>query len=231
MLNLIDVSHSFTARRENFDHGMHHVLKDVSFSVRRGEVLGVVGKNGVGKTTLLRLMAGILKPTNGIIQRFPGATYALLSLGLGFQPHLSGRDNARLSSMLQGCSAARAKAALGEILEFSELGRSFDEPVKTYSAGMRARLGFATAMFTEVDTLLIDEVLAVGDVQFRKKARKAMLDKVAGEQTVVLVSHAEAQIKQICHRAVLLDAGSLVMDDSPEAVFREYSRTVNIPKG
>jgi lipopolysaccharide transport system ATP-binding protein len=223
MLRMVNVSHSFTARRANFESGVHTVLRDVSFELYRGEVLGVIGRNGVGKSTLLRLMAGILSPSEGVIERYPGASCSLLSLGLGFQPQLSGRDNARLSAMLQGNSRDEAEALLDAILEFSELGQSFDEPVKTYSAGMMARLGFTTAIMTQVDILLIDEVLAVGDVEFRKKARKAMRDKIAGKQTVMLVSHAEPQIRSLCDRAILLDEGALVFDGPVDTALQHYS--------
>ena len=223
MLRLSHVSHSFVARKDHFDAGEHHVLNDVSFDLYRGEVLGVIGKNGVGKTTLLRLMAGILAPRSGSIEMRPGTRCALLSLGLGFQGQLTGRDNARLASILQGSSAKAAESALQQIQDFSELGASFDEPVKTYSAGMRARLGFATSILTHDDILLIDEVLAVGDADFRKKAARAMREKIAGDQTVVLVSHAAAQVKTLCDRAILLDGGSLVMDGSTGEVLDAYS--------
>ena len=223
-LRLSGVSHTFSARRKNFDAGRHAVLVDVGFDVLRGQVLGVVGRNGVGKSTLLRLMAGILAPTAGTIERASGMSCALLSLGLGFQAQLSGRDNARLSAMLQGIDAAAAESLLDEIADFSELGQSFDEPVKTYSSGMRSRLGFATALVTHVDILLIDEVLAVGDAQFRKKARRALREKMSGNQTVVLVSHVEPQVRKLCDRAILLDKGRLVLDGSPKEVFESYSR-------
>lgn len=223
MLSLEAVTHGFYARGENFTTVEHRVLDDVSLDVRAGEVLGVIGKNGVGKSTLLRLMAGILAPQSGSVRRPSGATCSLLSLGLGFQPQLSGRDNARLAAMLQGASAAEAEEALPAIQDFSELGAAFGEPVKTYSSGMRARLGFSTAMMTRVDILLIDEVLAVGDTPFRIKAQRAMLQKIAGEQTVVFVSHSEPQVKKICTRAILLEGGHIVCDGNTAEVFERYS--------
>lgn len=222
MLELIDVSHSYVARRENFDHGVHHVLNRVSLQLLRGETLGIIGRNGAGKTTMLRLMAGIFRPTHGHIRRQPGATCALLSLGLGFQDSLSGRDNALLAAMLQGASRREAQAQLAGIRDFSELGQSFDEPVKTYSAGMRARLGFTTALMTEVDILLIDEVLSVGDASFREKALDAMKQRISGEQTVVFVSHAEVQIKQLCSRAVWIEGGQVRAEGSPAALLDQY---------
>jgi len=205
MLELVDVYHSYHARKDNFEHGVHRVLDGVSLKLHRGETLGIIGRNGAGKTTLLRLMAGILAPSRGTVWRRPGISCSLLTIGLGFQPSLSGRDNALLSAMLQGATKREAEGYLADIHEFSELGRSFDEPVKTYSAGMRARLGFTTALMTHVDVLLIDEVLGVGDADFRQKASKAMRDKVGGDQTVVLVSHMAEQVRQLCGRAVLLE--------------------------
>ena len=205
MLELVGVSHSYHARKANFEHGLHQVLDDVSLTLHRGETLGIIGRNGAGKTTLLRLMAGILAPSRGRVWRRPGISCSLLTIGLGFQPALSGRDNALLSAMLQGASRREAQSHLAEIKEFSELGNSFDEPVKTYSAGMRARLGFTTALMTHVDVLLIDEVLGVGDAAFREKASTAMRDMLGGDQTVVLVSHMADQVRQLCGRAVLLE--------------------------
>lgn len=209
LLELKNVSHSYQARRANFEHGEHRVLDDVSLQVRRGQTLGVIGRNGAGKTTLLRLMAGILAPNRGQIVRAPGVTCSLLSLGLGFQDQLTGRDNARLSALLQGATRDDAEACLESINSFAELGPSFDEPVKTYSAGMRARLGFATALQTRVDVLLIDEVLAVGDRQFRAKAAAAMQQHLKGAQTVVLVSHNERQVERLCDVVAWIDGGRL----------------------
>ncbi|GAB5413361.1 MAG: hypothetical protein Cons2KO_09640 [Congregibacter sp.] len=222
MLELDTVSHSYHARRSNFEKGLHRVLDEVSLKLYRGQTLGVLGRNGAGKTTLLRLMAGILAPRSGTISRRPGVSCSLLSLGLGFQLQLTGRDNARLSALLQGASPNEAEAGLETIREFSELGASFDEPVKTYSAGMRARLGFSTALQTRVDVLLIDEVLSVGDQAFRQKAAAAMREHISGEQTVVLVSHAEQQIAQMCDRAIWIEDGRLIADGPTDEVLAAY---------
>ena len=216
------MSHSYQARRANFEHGEHRVLDDVSLQVRRGQTLGVIGRNGAGKSTLLRLMAGILAPNHGQIVRAPGVTCSLLSLGLGFQDQLTGRDNARLSALLQGASRDEAEACLESINDFAELGPSFDEPVKTYSAGMRARLGFATALQTRVDVLLIDEVLAVGDRRFRAKASAAMQQHMKGAQTVVLVSHHERQVERLCDVVAWIEEGRLRQVGSAAAVTASY---------
>ena len=222
MLELEQVSLSYHSNRKSFDHGSHHVLNQVSLTLYEGETLGIIGRNGVGKTTMLRLMAGILAPTSGKVRQHPGKKAALLTIGLGFRPDLSGRDNATLAAMLQGSSEQQARSYLEDIKEFSELGDSFEEPVKTYSAGMTARLGFTTALMSHVDILLIDEVLSVGDAQFREKAKKAMLERITGDQTVVFVSHIENQVRDICTRAVCIEAGSILAEGKPKQVLAAY---------
>ncbi len=229
MLEFDNVSFDFRSGRGTFDNGVHHVLNGVSFKLYEGETLGVIGRNGVGKTTILRLMAGILGPAKGKITVREGKTAALLSLGLGFKNDLSGRDNALLSAMLQGATKDQAESYLENIKEFSELGDSFEEPVKTYSAGMRSRLGFTTALLTHVDILLIDEVLSVGDAQFKKKAEVAMKDRISGEQTVVFVSHSEAQMRQLCDRVIWLEKGQIVAEGEASEVLAMYREHYSLP--
>ena len=226
MLEMRDVSLNFRTRRDTFDHGVHHVLDSVSFELFENETLGIVGRNGVGKTTMLRIMAGILNPSSGRIIRKNGATASLLTIGLGHQADLSGRDNAMLSAMLQGATKREALSYLEEIKEFSELGDSFEEPVKTYSSGMRSRLGFTTALLTHVDILLVDEVLSVGDAEFRKKAEEAMKQRISGEQTVVFVSHAAPQVKNLCDRVIWLDKGKICAVGDPGTVIAEYQASM-----
>ncbi len=222
MLELEDVSLNFSAGRGHFDDGVHHVLRSVSFKLYQNETLGIIGRNGVGKTTMLRIMAGILAPSSGRVVRSQGTTASLLSIGLGFKTELSGRDNAVLAAMLQGSTMEQALGFLPEIKAFSELGDSFDEPVKTYSAGMRARLGFTTALLTHVDILLIDEVLSVGDVKFRRKAEGAMKARISGEQTVVFVSHSASQVEQLCERTIWIDEGMIRRQGDTAEVLNEY---------
>ncbi len=224
MLELDQVYLSYHSRRQSFDHGSHHVLEGISLQVFEGETLGIIGRNGVGKTTLLRLMAGILAPTSGSVWQHPGKKSSLLTIGLGFRPDLSGRDNAMLAAMLQGATARQARSYLEEIKDFSELGDSFEERVKTYSSGMLARLGFTTALMTHVDILLVDEVLSVGDAQFREKAQKAMIERISGDQTVVFVSHMEGQVREICNRAVCINDGRIVAEGPPAAVLDAYRK-------
>jgi len=231
MLELEDVSHSYHSKKKSYDDGVHHVLDHVSISVYEGETLGIIGRNGVGKTTMLRLMAGILAPTHGKVRIHSGKSASLLTLGLGFKPDLSGRSNATLAAMLQGSSRKQAESFLDDIQEFAELGDSFDEPVKNYSAGMRSRLGFTTALMTHVDILMIDEVLSVGDGYFRNKAQKALKERIQGDQTVVFVSHMVDQVKAMCDRAIWLDKGKIVAVGDSGEVGDAYSADVAAARG
>lgn len=224
MLDMDNVSLSYHTGRKAYDHGKHHVLNQVSLKLYEGETLGIIGRNGVGKTTLLRLMAGILAPTHGKVRIQPGKSASLLTLGLGFKQDLSGRDNAFLAAMLQGSTRKQAKSFLASIKEFSELGDAFDEPVKNYSSGMRARLGFTTALMTHVDILLIDEILSVGDADFREKAQSAMQSRITGEQTVVFVSHMADQVKSLCDRVVWLEQGKVVESGKADVVVDSYTK-------
>jgi len=202
----------------------HQVLDNLDLKINQGERVGLVGRNGAGKSTLLRIIAGIYPPMAGTVWRHPEKTIALLSLGLGFQGDLSGRDNAFLAAMLQGMTKKEARSHLEAIGEFTELGDYYDQPVKTYSSGMRSRLGFATALLLETDILLIDEILAVGDNAFRKKARQALAQKLDADKTVVLVHHAEQAIKEVCTRALWLESGRVRMDGAVEEVLASYNK-------
>lgn len=225
LLKLDQVSLSYRSKRTSFEHGQHKVLNRVSLELYQGETLGIIGRNGVGKTTMLQLMAGILAPTEGRVWQMPGKSSSLLTLGLGFKPDISGRDNALLAAMLQGSTQQQAKSYLEDIKAFAELGDSFEEPVKTYSAGMRARLGFTTALMTHVDILLVDEVLSVGDAQFRAKAETAMKERIGGEQTVVFVSHNDSQVKDLCDRAIWLQQGSVGAEGVVSEVMTAYRKS------
>lgn len=226
MLSLDNVSLSYRSGKKTFEHGVHRVLDGVSLQLYEGETLGVIGRNGCGKTTMLQLMAGIMAPSSGTVTRRERSSAALLSIGLGFRRDLSGRDNALLAAMLQGSTGKQAKSYLQEIKEFSELGDSFEEPVKTYSSGMRARLGFTTALMTHVDILLIDEVLSVGDAQFRGKAEAAMKGRIAGEQTVVFVSHMAPQMESLCDRAIWIDQAKIAAQGPVSEVLEHYKRDI-----
>lgn len=228
LLELDNVSLNYRAGKGGFDNGIHHVLDGVSFQLFENETLGIIGRNGVGKTTMLRLMAGILAPTSGEVRMMPGKTSSLLSIGLGFKKDLSGRDNAMLAAMLQGSTKKQANSFLEEIKEFSDLGDSFEEPVKTYSSGMRSRLGFTTALMTHVDILLVDEVLSVGDAQFKKRAESAMKERIGGDQTVVFVSHSDPQVEELCDRAIWIDQAKIGCEGETAVVLQAYRDSIAV---
>ncbi|MBB2494405.1 ABC transporter ATP-binding protein [Aquipseudomonas ullengensis] len=197
-------------------------LKDVSFALHAGETLGVIGSNGAGKSTLLRMIAGIIDPDCGQIWRQPNTNASLLALNVGFRPELSGRENAILSGLLLGMPLKQIKSQIDAIHQFSGLGNFFERAVGTYSTGMRARLGFAVAIQANPDILLIDEVLGVGDQNFKDKSHAAMKEKIESKKTVVLVSHSMEAIKSLCDRVLWLHEGRSIICDNAEQVTSGY---------
>lgn len=182
------------------------VLKDIDFDLYRGETLGVIGRNAAGKSTLLRLLAGIIRHDRGtLINR--SRSVALLSLQAGFVPYLTGRQNAILNGILLGLRRCEVDARMDAIIEFSELGDFIEQPLSTYSSGMRARLGFAVAYQVDPDILLIDETLGVGDEEFKVKSTQAMHERIRSDKTIVLVSHAPGTIRELCDRAIWVEEG------------------------
>jgi len=229
-LTVESLQFSYRQRHGFFRHTYFTALDDVSFEVRRGETLGIVGRNGCGKSTLLRLLAGIYKPDSGRITVHCGKV-SLLSLAVAFDQELSGRDNAIIGSMFLGASRKEADALLPTIREYSELGAFFDEPLKTYSTGMRGRLGFSVAINMQSDLLLLDEVFSTGDAAFRKKGEAAMAEKIGSGQTVVLVSHSMPQVEKLSDRVMWLDRGRLMQIGDPAEVIRAYTESIeNRPK-
>ncbi len=198
-------------------------LNDVTFDLDRGETLGIIGRNGAGKTTLLKILAGIMKPDRGEILSNSHRTI-LLSITLGFVPYLSGRDNIVLSGLLLGEKRQFMISKMDEIIAFSDLGEFIDQPVNTYSTGMSARLGFAVAFHTNPDIILIDEVLGVGDAAFRKKSAAAMRERVRSDKTIVLASHSDDAIQQLCDKVVWIENGRSKMQGSAEEVLACYQR-------
>jgi len=203
-MSLQNVGVSYRRRAGMLRWSRYWALNDISFDLFRGETLGVIGRNGVGKSTLLQVMAGIISPDKGVIVR-NDCSVSLLSLQVGFIPHLTGRENAVLSGMLLGIHRVDIEKAMPEIIEFSGLGGFIDEPVRSYSTGMRARLGFSVSIQINPDVILVDEVLGVGDAEFRKKSNVAMRDKISSDKTVVIVSHDENTLKELCDRVIWVD--------------------------
>jgi lipopolysaccharide transport system ATP-binding protein len=198
------------------------VLTDLTFDVRRGDCLGLIGRNGAGKSTTLGLIAGVLHPTSGTIET-KGRISPLLQIGAGFHAELNGRENIFLNAILLGQTRRQVRDRFDEIVAFSELEDYIDEPLRTYSSGMRARLGFATAIHIDPDILLLDEILAVGDLAFQKKCRDRIHQLRENQGvTTVFVTHSTTSMVELCNRAVLLEKGRVVADGVPEEVAHQY---------
>lgn len=197
-------------------------LQDINFEVKRGSAFGVVGHNGTGKSTLLSLLLGTIVPDKGLI-KVNGRVASLLELGAGFHPELSGRENIFLYGSILGMSLAEIRTALDSIIEFSELEDAVENPIRTYSNGMIARLGFSTIIHTPVDILLIDEVLAVGDSRFKEKCRRYLHDFKAREGTLVIVSHEMETLADMCDSGMCLNMGQLVVSGAINDVLTQYN--------
>lgn len=205
-------------------------LRNLDLEVRHGEALGVIGRNGSGKSTLLKVLSRITEPTEGRVE-LRGRVASLLEVGTGFHGELTGRENVQLSGSILGMTRADIRSRFDSIVEFAEIQRFLDTPVKRYSSGMYVRLAFAVAAHLEPDILLVDEVLAVGDAAFQEKCLGKM-DEVAGEgRTVLFVSHNMAAVRHLCNRAIMLDSGTLKADGDTDDVLRDYMSTVAASTG
>jgi ABC-type polysaccharide/polyol phosphate transport system ATPase subunit len=196
-------------------------LRDVSFQIGHGESLAVIGPNGAGKSTLLQVLAGILEPTEGEID-VDGRISSLLTLGAGFDAELSGRDNIMLAGAFMGMEQADMAARLTPIIDFADIGQFIDAPIKTYSTGMNARLGFSIATAVDPDVLLLDEVLGTGDATFRAKSQQRVEELMRSARAIVLVTHDMTWPVEFCNRAVLLEAGHIVAAGDPAEVVRVH---------
>ncbi len=190
-------------------------LESVDLEIQRGQILGIVGPNGAGKSTILRIMAGIYHPDQGTV-RTRGRCVLLAGIGTGFQSNLSGRENIRLNGSIMGLNHSELAEKMDDIIAFSEIEAHIDQPIRTYSMGMKARLGFAIAAHLEPEILLIDEVMAVGDAAFQKKCKERIREMVSGDTTVVIVSHNMNTVKTFCDRAICIHEG--VMHTSGQGV-------------
>lgn len=206
---------------------LFEAIKGISFHVKKGEVLGIIGKNGSGKSTLLRTIGGIFYPDEGNINLFNN-TVSLLSIGVGFQAQQTGRTNIMLSGMLLGFKEAEIREKMEEIIEFADLGEFIDRPVKTYSSGMYSKLAFAITAILETDIMLIDEVLSVGDEAFKQKSFNKIKELISDEErTVVIVSHSLSSIEELCNRVIWLHQGEIKMEGASKEVIAEYRKTIN----
>lgn len=197
------------------------VLDDISFEVKKGEVVGIIGKNGAGKSTLLKIIAGVMKPTSGKVTA-NGNIVPMLELGSGFDPELNGRENIFLNGAILGYSQEFLQEKYDEILEFSELGQFIDMPIRNYSSGMMMRLAFSIATVVQPEILIVDEILAVGDEGFQNKSKARMMELMSGGTTVLFVSHSLQQIEEMCDRVVWLDNHKIKMIGETEEVCKAY---------
>ena len=206
----------------NLKYNEFWALKDVSFTLEEGDRLGILGLNGAGKSTLLKVIAGVFKPTEGKVTR-KGKVVPLLELGAGFDKNYTGRENIYLYGSLLGYSKQFLDKKYDEIVKFSGLGKFIDVPVKNYSSGMRSKLGFSIATIAEPEILILDEVLSVGDANFRKKSEKKIRDMMEGGTTVLFVSHSLPQVERICNKAMILEQGKIVTFGPVEEIAQVYT--------
>lgn len=197
-------------------------LKNVSFNVTKGDVVGIIGKNGAGKSTLLKIISGILKPTEGSVT-CSGSIVPMLELGSGFDHDLTGRENIFLNGAILGYSKEFLESKFEQILDFSELGRFIDVPIRNYSSGMLMRLAFSIATVVNPEILIVDEILAVGDAAFQEKSKARMMELMSGGTTVLFVSHSLDQIREMCNRVIWLDSGKIKMIGETQKVCDAYA--------
>lgn len=210
-----------TALRGKLEYSEFNALERVSFDVRRGETLGLIGHNGAGKSTILKVISGILRPTEGSVQ-VVGNIVPMLELGSGFDFDLTGRENIFLNGSILGYSEKFLKEKYDDIVKFSELGQFIEVPIRNYSSGMLARLAFSIASLVEPEILIVDEILSVGDSDFQEKSHQRMMELMGGGTTVLFVSHALEQVKEMCDRVVWLEHGKIKMVGLAKEVCEQY---------
>ena len=216
VLSKVMSKQKLTAQKEHF-----WALRNLNFELGQGEVLGVIGSNGSGKSTLLRTIGGIYEPDEGSI-KVEGSASALLSLGTGFKDDLSGLENIYLNAIILGFTQEEIEANIDDIVAFTELGRFINEPVKNYSSGMKARLGFGIAVHLRREVMLVDEILGVGDFKFRKKSQEKIEELISDDRTVVLVSHSMDSIENFTSKCLWINKGQQMMFGETKEVVRAY---------
>lgn len=220
--------HALTRHRGRYEDRV--VLQNISFSVKKGEALGIIGENGCGKSTMLKLLTGIMYPDSGSVV-MDGRVSALIELGAGFHPDMTGRENIYTNAAIFGLSRREIDARLDDIIAFSELGAYIDNPVRTYSSGMYMRLAFSVAINVDADILLVDEILAVGDAAFQAKCFNRMREIKAKGTTIVLVSHSLGQVEQLCDHCIWINHGHIEAEGSPRSVTRSYMEYASAKQG
>jgi ABC-type polysaccharide/polyol phosphate transport system ATPase subunit len=198
-----------------------YAVRNINMTINKGEIIGIMGKNGSGKSTLLKLISGILTPTEGSVETY-GKIIPLLELGAGFNPNFTGLENIYLYTVILGYPQNFIKQKTEEIIEFSELGEFINQPLKTYSSGMRSRLAFSVSILIDPDILILDEVLSVGDEYFKEKSFNRMKEFFESGRTILFVTHNISQIKELCHRAYMLNKGEIVCEGETEEVIKFY---------
>lgn len=209
--------------RKEIKYNEFWALQNVSFTVEKGDRVGILGLNGAGKSTLLKVIAGVFKPTEGTVTKH-GKMVPLLELGAGFDPQYTGRENIYLYGAMLGYKKSFIDEKYDEIVEFSELKEFIDVPLKNYSSGMKSRLGFSIATVVSPKILILDEVLSVGDAKFRKKSEQKVLSMFDSGVTVLFVSHSLAQVKRICNKAMILEKGQLIAYGDIDTVAKQYKK-------
>jgi lipopolysaccharide transport system ATP-binding protein len=225
-----NVIFNFPKSLQSLKEDQFEALRDISFAISEGENFGIIGNNGAGKSTTLGLIAGVLKPNKGKVV-VKGRVSPLLALGAGFHPELDGKDNIILNGILMGLTRRQVQSKLEEIIEFSELGEFIDRPIRVYSSGMLARLGFAVVAHLDPEILLIDEVLGVGDIRFQQKCLQKMLTFKESNVTIVLVTHSIASIIELCDRAMWIDNHVIRMIGEPKEIALKYSKVSGVDLG
>lgn len=213
------------AAKKQLHFSQFWALKDISFTVKKGDRMGVMGFNGAGKSTLLKTIAGVLRPTTGSV-RTEGTIAPLIELSAGFDANYSGRENIYLYAATMGFSRKFIESKFDEIVDFSELGNFIDAPLKSYSSGMKSRLGFAIATSVKPEVLILDEVLSVGDAAFREKSEKRIESMMGDGVTVLFVSHSTASVENICNKAIILTQGQLVAQGESDEICELYRQMV-----
>lgn len=222
--NLKEYFVRFLTRKLNYDE--FWALRDVSFKIEKGDRLGIMGFNGAGKSTLLKVVAGVLKPTTGSV-KVKGVIAPMLELGAGFDMNYTGAENIFLYGATMGFSRKFLEEKYDEIVEFAELGKFINSPMKNYSSGMKSRLGFSIATAVRPDVLILDEVLSVGDAAFREKSEQRIMDMMDDGVTVLFVSHSTERVRKICNKAIILTKGQLVASGEADAICDIYTEMIN----